>query len=364
MSLITQLGPLDQLDLHSDETLQSILRSDKHQMLEGLIVEAYFQQFLGILSSHGAHKLPVALCKAVYKNHDQTWRNPAWWLWNQDSYNNDTDLLESKISADSNPIVSCTYETEANDFIMQRWNQNVVNQPAQAFMMKQRRMAGLTYSKPSDEVSDDTRYMQAFWGGLQSIYDHEQLFSEVILHRLFKNCVISPFFTALWDVDNIVRLPSGELAQFEVKHKYPFERDGKLFFGINRGQLGVMTDLARMGINTLHMVMVKPKWTDTLSPNYLLQNLDLRSHVLLLGYQLDSARLSELKYAAGGTSGNKTSLDGRRPLSFVSIPATSFHCIGSLDDSVANLASNISKAAKGELHNPVTDKQLYDARTA
>lgn len=57
MSLITPMGPLDRLELESDDCLQSLLRHDKHQMLEGLIVEGYFRQFVEIWNHYSSYSL-------------------------------------------------------------------------------------------------------------------------------------------------------------------------------------------------------------------------------------------------------------------------------------------------------------------
>jgi len=361
MSLITPLGPLDHLDLTSNETLNKLLRQDKHQVLEGLIVEGYFRQFVDLLRGQGTHTLPIALAKSTLKNHDGSWRTPAWWLWSQDKDCNGLSVLESKLTSGRGVIVKCDYDSEQRDFIMKSWGDKPVGEPVQLFMMRHRHMQQLTYQMPARKVSQEERYMQAYWGGLKGVYG-SSLFEDVILHRLFKNCAISPFFTALWDVDNIVQLPSGELMQFEVKHKYPFERDGELFFGINKGQLGVMQDLAWCGIDTLHMILVKPKWTDNLSPGYLLHDPSLRSQVLLVGYRLDARKMQALRNSAGGTSANKTSLDGRRTLNYVNVAVENFQLIGSLDDPLAELASKISLAADGLLTSPISADILKSAQ--
>lgn len=361
MSLITPMGPLDRLELESDDCLQSLLRHDKHQMLEGLIVEGYFRQFVEMLHNIGIITLPIALVKSSYKDPVRGWKKPAWWLWIYDEKFQDTISLKERLYSKRHVLIECTYDRIDFDFILDSWNYQKVKEPVQQYMMKKRNIPKLQYHAPAERVSNDKRYMQAFWGGLKGIYN-ERLFNDVVLHRLFKNCVISPFFTALWDVDNIVSFADGRLMQFEVKHKYPFYRNNRLCFGLNFGQLNVMKDLANMGINTLHMVMVKPKWNDELSPGYLLQDPSLRNKVLLIAYRIDSKQLDELGKRNCETSDYKTSFDGNKKLKYIDVPVEKFHVIGTLDTSIAKLAQNIVLAANGSLSHPVTAKMLEDSR--
>ncbi|MEE2003267.1 hypothetical protein QWY20_17580, partial [Alkalimonas sp. MEB108] len=334
------------------------------QMLEGLIVEGYFSQFISELVAHGICSLPVTLVKSLNKGTDGKWSKPAWWLWqyiNQPNY--DVEQLTNILMQESYHVLRCTYDQAQKDFILRSWGTKQIERSAQGFMMEKRRMTEIKYQPPEDIVSDDERYMEAFWGGLQGVYG-ESLFKKVVLPRLFKNCVISPFFSAVWDVDNIVRMDSGEFMQFEVKHKYPFEKDGKLFFGINKGQLNVMSDLADCGISTLHMILIKPKWTDVLSPNYLLQDPLMRKNVFVVACKLDREALRNLKNAKGGTSGHKTSFSGRTNLSYVSIPIERFKIIGTLDDSLSQLVENIALAAKGSLTKSLNKSILNSARVS
>lgn len=117
-----------------------------------------------------------------------------------------------------------------------------------------------------------------------------------------------------------------------------------------------------MGINTLHMVMVKPKWNDELSPGYLLQDPSLRNKVLLIAYRIDSKQLDELGKRNCETSDYKTSFDGNKKLKYIDVPVEKFHVIGTLDTSIAKLAQNIVLAANGSLSHPVTAKMLEDSR--
>lgn len=167
MSLITPLGPLDHLDLTSKETLNQLLRQDKHQMLEGIIVEGYFRQFVDLLRGQGTHTLPIALAKSTLKNHNGTWRKPAWWLWNQDENDLGVTALESRLAVERNVLVKCDYDPYQRDFVMKSWNNNPVNEPVQPFMMKHRHMQQLSYQMSASHVSQDERYMQACRGSLQ-----------------------------------------------------------------------------------------------------------------------------------------------------------------------------------------------------
>jgi len=216
---------------------------------------------------------------------------------------------------------------------------------------------------PSESVIDEIRSQQAFWAGISSYYS-DNLFKHVVLHRLFKNCAIQPFFDGVWDIDSLVRLPDNALMQLEVKHKFPrVEKDsGGLSFGINNGQLQVMQDLARRGIKTLHMIMVKPIWNKNLGTGYLLNRLGDRKNVLLLAKLLDGETLNQIRSRQSWQTGAEQSFTGKDGQKARYVGASEFQLLGTLDDPVDDVARNISLAATGGLDRPVTDQMLIDNR--
>lgn len=367
MSLITPFGPLQDIPLDDINQLKEILvRSDKSRMLEGLVIEAVFNEYLGKLVAQGIEVLPVSLVRTLtIKRKPRTKFVNSWWVWDHSESGFGAAEVCSRLipSAESDEFLfDCYYDKLARDFFIKEW-ENQTNIPIQSFLLEKRGYPAPEFRIPSESVIDENRSQQAFWAGISSHYSND-LFKHVVLHRLFKNCAIQPFFNGVWDIDSLARMPDGSLMQLEVKHKYPrIERDnGSLSFGINNGQLQVMRDLARRGIKTLHMVMVKPIWNKNLGTGYLLNKIGDRKNVLLLAKLLDSETLGQIHSRQSSQTGAEQSFTGRDGQKARYVGASEFQLLGTLDDPVEDVARNISLAATGALNRPVTDQMLIDCR--
>lgn len=365
MSLLTTFGPLRDIPLDNIEKLKEILiRSDKSRMLEGLVIEAVFNEYLGKLVAQGVDILPVSLVRTltVKENQKQKFVN-SWWVWDHSETGQAGADLRHRLTPSSGRIeflFDCYYDDVRRDFFIKKWGEQT-NIPIQSFMMKKRKQSSPQFRIPADSVIDENRSQQAFWAGLSSHYS-DDLFKQVVLHRLFKNCAIQPFFEGVWDIDSLVRWPDNSLMQLEVKHKYPHveEHSEKLFFGINNGQLQVMLDLASRGIKTLHMIMVKPIWDKNHGTGYLLNRIGSRKNVLLLAKLLDADTLDEIRSRPSWQTGAEQSLTGRDKQKARYVGASEFQLLGTLDDPVDAVARNIALAATGALNQPVTDQLLRD----
>lgn len=365
MSLLTTFGPLEDIPLDNIEKLKEILiRSDKSRMLEGLVIEAVFNEYLGKLVAQGIEILPVSLVRTltVKKEPRQKFVN-SWWVWDHSETGQAAADLCRRLAPSSGRrefLFDCYYDELKRDFFIKEWGEQT-NIPIQSFMMKKRKQSSPEFRTPADSVIDENRSQQAFWAGLSSHYS-DDLFKQVVLHRLFKNCAIQPFFEGVWDIDSLARWPDNSLMQLEVKHKYPrIEKpSGKLFFGINNGQLKVMQDLARQGIKTLHMIMVKPIWDKNLGTGYLLNRIGNRKNVLLLAKLLDADTLDEIRSRPSWQTGAEQSLTGKDEQKARYVGASEFQLLGTLDDPVDAVARNIALAATGTLNQPVTDELLRD----
>jgi hypothetical protein len=365
MSLLTTFGPLRDIPLDNIEKLKEILiRSDKSRMLEGLVIEAVFNEYLGKLVAQGIDILPVSLVRTltVKKKPQKKYVN-SWWVWDHSETGQAAADLRHRLAPSSGRsefLFDCYYDEMCRDFFIKKWGEQT-NIPIQSFMMEKRKQSSPAFRTPADSVIDENRSQQAFWAGLSSHYS-DDLFKQVVLHRLFKNCAIQPFFEGVWDIDSLARWPDNSLMQLEVKHKYPrIEKDsGKLFFGINNGQLQVMQDLARRGIKTLHMIMVKPIWDKNLGTGYLLNRIGNRKNVLLLAKLLDEGTLREIRSRPSWKTGEEQSFTGKDEQKVRYVGASEFQLLGTLDDPVDAVARNIALAATGALNQPVTDQLLID----
>jgi hypothetical protein len=231
-------------------------------------------------------------------------------------------------------------------------------------LKKYRKQAVRPFSSPDENIVNLDRSEAAVWANVQSNFGNpEAFFKNALLHRLFKNFALQPYFQSLWDIDNIVELNTGEYFQLEVKHKFPYDKRGEpLQFGINTGQIRCMQDLALRGINTLHIIMVKPLWDKNVGSGYLMNNFELRPHVYILAKLLDRAAIQALLSRQASGSGYGQSLTGTHNQKVRYLRASEFQRIGTLDDSSASLSNNLYLALKGELSSPVTDDMLFRAK--
>lgn len=365
MSLLTTFGPLRDIPLGNIEQLKEILvRSDKSRLLEGLVIEAVFNEYLGKLVAQGIDVLPVSLVRTLtVKIKPQKKFVTSWWVWDH----SDTGQAAAELcqilapsSAKSEFLFDCYYDEMKRDFFIKKWGE-LTNIPIQSFMLEKRGHSAPRFRIPLKSVIDENRSQQAFWAGIFSHYS-DDIFKNVVLHRLFKNCAIQPFFDGVWDIDSLARLPDNSLVQLEVKHKYPHVVSGKHSFGINNGQLRVMQDLARKGIKTLHMIMVKPIWNKNLGTGYLLNKIGERKNVLLLAKLLDADTLRRIQSRQSWKTGAEQSFTGEDEQKVRYVDASEFQLLGTLDDPVHAVAINIALAATGALNQPVTDQLLIDNR--
>lgn len=365
MSLLTPFGPLRDIPLDNIEQLKEILiRSDKSRMLEGLVIEAVFNEYLGKLVAQGIDVLPVSLVRTLtVKEKPKKKFVKSWWVWEHSLTGQAAANLCHILAPSSGQhefLFDCYYDEIIRDFFIKKWG-GQTNIPIQSFMLKNRGHKDPQFRIPSESVIDENRSQQAFWAGISSHYS-DDLFKHVVLHRLFKNCAIQPFFDGVWDIDSLARLPDSSLMQLEVKHKYPYidKNSGKLYFGINNGQLKVMQDLARRGIKTLHMIMVKPIWDKNIGTGYLLNRIGDRKNVLLLAKLLDAGTLRQILSRQSWQTGAEQSFTGKDGQKARYVGASEFQLLGTLDDPVDAVARNIALAATGALNQPVTDQLLID----
>ncbi|MGE4271097.1 MAG: hypothetical protein AB7E44_12545 [Acidithiobacillus sp.] len=369
MSLLTPFGPLKDVPLDDVDQLKEILvRSDKSRMLEGLVIEAVFNDYLSKLSGQGIEVLPISLVRTLTEKTQPDLTKEyvkSWWMWDHSKDGQTATELLSLLAPRPHSkefLLDCYYNAEERDFYIKELGR-MRNIPIQSYMLKKRGQSTPPFRIPSDSVIDEHRSQQAFWAGISSQYGND-LFRNIVLYRLFKNCAIQPFFDGVWDIDSLARLPDGKLMQLEVKHKYPRveESNGNLSFGINNGQLSVMLDLAQRGIKTLHMIMVKPIWSKDLGTGYLLNRIGYRKNVLFLAKLLDANSLRQIRSGQSYQTGAEQSFTGRTGQKARYVDVSEFQFLGTLDDPVEDVARNISLAATGALNQPASDRLLKESR--
>lgn len=354
----TPWGHLKELDLRDSDLCASILAQDKHQLAEGLVVENIFDQIIEAVPStlHGAVTLDIETAIAKTGRHPDQWHAFVW------ARSQGTGLgryLKALTHRFRTWLV--TLDDVNGVFIAREFNGSGLVGESRPLVAIMSDLSGRrpTPVKVAPSVRDARRQKLSFWGFLVDIYG-DQLGSRVILPRLFLNHGIQPWFNAVWNLDRIL-VHDNNIWMLEIKHKFPF-RKGRLSFGINDGELGLIRLLGEAGIRCFHAILAKPSWTKNSGSGYLLNRLSLKERAALIGVELDERRISAMFGARRGLSPDHTSFPGDRPQSYRSVAAADFVRIGLMSESVACLAGKLGEALAGKPLPRVTDRWLLELK--
>lgn len=349
--MITPMGPLANLDLHDHNVCRDILARDKHKLIEGLVFEAHCEAYLLSLSNVSDESVrPVDVDTAVvrlpadspYAAHGKM----AAFVWARSRGPGLGRYLAAL--ATRMPVWLVEHDEAGGDFTA-AW---VIEggQPlreAQSLQDVTAHVASGASPRHVDVASDvrnDIILNQSFWGYLSERYGPD-LGAKVVLPRIFLNWGIQPWFKHLWNVDRVF-LHDDQLWHFEIKHKYPFVPNGSqgsrtLAFGINDGELRLMSTLVGCGLRSMHAVIVKPFWDRSAGSMYLRNNPDAPRRTAILGRELTAAALVAALGSRRGYSGLGTSFSGRTQVGYRTFPVGTFHELGLLSDDPAEVARRI-----------------------
>ena len=358
----TPWGNLYDLDLSDTKLAEAILCGDKHQLVEGMIVECLFDQFLESLSAGTPSVVALNVETAIVQPRRYSDKKIAivWAREKVTGLGRYLQALETKFQ-----VFLIEYLPDRGFFGHRREN-GIRSGNFMAIDDLLAPVAAQDYRefRVSREVRNDHRLQQAIWGFL---FPHHggKLAEKVLLPRLLMNCGIQPWFRFAWNVDRIF-LVDDQLWLFEVKHKFPFhDREANsLVFGLNNGEVKNFSLLADCGIRTLFSIMVKPKWSKTIGSLYMMTDLKARENTALIGKVLDSARLKRLMDTSSGTTGADTTITGDKNanLKYKSIPAQEFGSFGRFSDRPSGLAATMVEEMRGITSTRVRDEELKSLR--
>lgn len=355
----TPWGHLNDLNLADHELASRILGADKHQLVEGLVVECLFDQIVENVSTASGQKVIALDVESVVVD---TMRNEERWLafiWVRSM----SEGLGRYLAALEKCLVPYLVTFKDGEFIASRvlgGKRAVPARPLQELMME---LSGgrMTPFRVDSSVKNADRQRQAFWGFISDYYKGN-IGDRVVLPRIFINCAIQPYFRSVWNLDRIF-IVDKDVWLFEVKHKFPMDRSG-LSFGINDGEIKILDMLAGAGIRCLHTILVKPYWTKDVGSMYLLNSLNVRGCAAVIATVLDEATTAKIMGKQSGRSGAHTSITGSSGLSFKSIAAVDFKVLGLLSDHPAALAAKMFAVMTGSTTNSsVSDAWLRGLRT-
>lgn len=334
----TPFGLLKDLDLRDHGTCARILSEDKHQLIEGLVFESCFDQYLLSLTEETGQTFQmVDVDTAVVSLPGQN-AGVAAFVWARSRGNG----LGRYLQALNSRMPVWFVEFLEGEFVAIKCIDGELRGeklPLQEVTSVTGRRTGSSFSKIQNEVRDRNRINQSFWGYLSERHGSE-LGVNVVLSRIFLNWGIQPWFRHVWNVDRVF-LSENQLWHFEIKHKFPMDRGGRLSFGINDGELRLIQHLVECGLRSMHTLIVKPHWSKEVGSMYLLNDLKARNRAAVIGREMTKVDIEAALSGNAGRSGADTTYTGRGTVSFRSFPASSFHKFGRLGYDYREVARRI-----------------------
>lgn len=334
----TPWGELKSLDLNNLALCEEILATDKHQLLEGLVIERFFDDILREMSTFtriSILDIDTAVCLHEGQFHVFILAREL-----TIQLKNLFNLLGRKMVTHlvqyiEGDLYCCRVENgkktteiiELGVFLDLYYGSNSVN-----FTVNQ-------------NVRDESRQQTAFWNHIVSHYG-DSVGRKIVLPRLFINHGIQTHFRAVWNLDRII-LMNGDFWVMEVKHKYPIRSGISLKFGLNVGELNVLESVVDCGLRCFHSLVVKPIWNKSVGSMYLMDRPGLMQKALLIGCELDKRMIEWVNSSDTGISAAHTSITGNGQLRYKSIPVEGFNEVGVLSDPVRVLAVEMHGVMKG-----------------
>lgn len=352
----TPWGPLAELDLSEHDLAARILAADKHQLVEGLVVECLFDQIVAGIPSTSAEVLALDVETVIV----DTWRVTGRWVafvWARTKGAGLGRYLQGLGKGFETYLLDFSGDTFLAAQI--RDGHRVSDFHPLATVMRALSGGRYTPFEVDTSVRDTNRQRQAFWGFLSEYYG-KNLAGRIVLPRLLINCAIQPYFRSLWNLDRVF-VSGDDIWLFEIKHKFPIDKNG-LYFGINDGELRMLDRLAKSGIQCLHTILAKPFWSKEVGSMYLLNDLEMRTRAGLIAKVLDAGQTAAILRGSAGTSGAHTSINGTSKLKFRTIPAGDFCRLGVLSDAPASLAANMLHVMHGKKTLDVDNAWLRSLR--
>jgi hypothetical protein len=360
--MLTPWGNLEELDLDDGKVAESILCADKHQLVEGMIVECLFDQLLDNLPPHVPDVIALDVETVIAQTGREEDKNIAV-VWARKKIPG----LGKYLLALENRFHVFLVEYEAGRGFFGSSVHGAKRSSAKMPLDELMRPFAVTEHTPfavARRVRDQNRQREAIWGFLFA-HHGKDLASNVLLPRILINCGIQPWFEYVWNLDRIF-IVDGKPWLFEVKHKFPFQhkRYPALKFGLNVGELSIFRLLSECGIGSLFSIMVKPKWTKHIGSLYMMTDLTARNRTAVIGKVLDTKTIMGLLAQSAGVSGSDTTITGEEggQLKYKSLQASGFGMMGRFSDEPSEIAERIVRELQGIQRPRVTDDELHELR--
>ncbi|MBI4720457.1 MAG: hypothetical protein HY770_04410 [Chitinivibrionia bacterium] len=337
---------------------ENILSADKHQLVEGLVVESLFDQFVENIPTALPEILPLDIETVVTdRGHEpDRWIAVVWARTRTPGLGRYLQALEKRFA------VFLVERIEGHGFAGSRVREGKREKEPVPLddLLSPLATALRTEFSVDHSVRDASRQRKAIWGFLMDQYG-DRLAEHVLLPRLLINCGVQPWFRAVWNLDRIFVAEDGPWL-FEVKHKFPY--GSPLKFGINVGELNVLGMLASCGVRVLHTLMIKPRWSKEVGSMYMLNDLRARDRTAIIGRVLDEAAIAKIAGRVSGKSGADTTITGTSggSLNYKPMLATEFSMFGVFSDKPSAVATRLAEEMAGKRSPSVTEDALRALR--
>jgi len=357
--MILPWGELESLDRNNLDLAYAILSHDKHSLVEGLVAECWFDQFVDKVieaSAGAAHLLDVET--AIVEAYEPARRSLAF-VWARSK----GPGLGRYLRALERVYEVILIEEKLNGFVGAKISGGRrASEPAALSSLLQELSSQYPKQFEVDQsVRDSTRHRQAFWGMISSYYK-ENLWSRVVMPRILMNFGIQPYFRAVWNLDRVL-VWEDQIWLIEVKHKFPFESGATLKFGLNNGEAQMLQKLVRAGLRCMYSVLVKPTWSKEVGSMYLITAKEQTERAALIGVELTKDRLVRMMGGQTKTSAAHTSINGRSNQKYKSVGASEFLKLGTFSMPLAEIAKNSIAVLQGSALESVEDCWLRSLRT-
>ena len=337
----TPWGCLKEKDLEDPEFAETVLMTDKHQLLEGLVIEREFERMLGAFDDEetGISILDIETIIALPKEGAGKRVALVWVRNRQSGLGRYLQALEAQFQ-----VLFVEYRPEKQEFYGARFVGGKRQLPSLPLEKLLKPLATQEYKKytASSNVRDEARQYAAIRERLFKDYGSDFV-DRVLLPRLLINCGVQPWFRAVWNLDRIAII-DGTPWYLELKHKYPIERDNQpLKFGLNDGELENIVLLAGGGINTLHPILVKPVRDRHIDSLYILEDEKAKRQTAVIAKVIDRHFAAELQKRGSCESKSYTTLSGSKGsyLNYKPISASEFYSIGVLADDASTIRAGL-----------------------
>lgn len=358
--MLTPWGKLGDLNLSDNALCERILAADKHQLVEGLIVENEFDRIVDAIpaSLTGALMLDVETAIVDTDRMPDRWHAFVWARSREDGLRRYLQALGRRFR-----VWLVEFDPMAGTFFAHERREGRAIGPTGPLTSVMQELAGRQPAsvEVAPAVRDPDRQRLGFWDHLSQVYG-DRLGERVILPRLFLNHGVQPWFRKVWNIDRIL-VRGNDIWALEIKHKFPMSR-GALAFGINDGELGMLGQVVESGLRCFHAIFAKPLWTDAAGAAHIFGEPELKDRVALIGVELDRRRIEAMFRGRRGSSPAHTTFSGKGRLDFRRIAASQFMRMGLLGEQDERLSRALGQALAGGALPPVTDRWLWSLRVS